>query len=436
MMVKKKILSRRSNSKQLLLVGLIVCMTLFLVNVISAFDWTTNIQTYLKMDDDSPSTVIINEIGTNGVLNGTNTEDISVAGIINKSLNFDGTNDYGFLTDQVGSNKDLSVSFWVDIDTFQLHDNLFKLRNLENAWIDINIDGTEYITGSIRQADGLYTLFMTSSADTYTPVDISGAGYHHIVMTLDYSSKTLNLYVDNQLHSSDTNTNFVGTASTFYNGTYLMGHPELSWQGDGEKYTDGKMDELGIWNRTLSESEITELYNSGNGLPYFYRSKITLESPVNEIILSDLNINFTASGNDIPTPNWEWKNITYYVWNTTGLFNSTSINIVDAVTFNNSLQINDFSIGNYEWNVYCCYGNATFNNCTFSESNFTFEWRPFEIISQSHNEYVYETDSQGFNLNINTLPEVLSVSSKLIIMEHCMMQQHLAPLGFVIFILI
>ncbi len=31
---------------------------------------------------------------------------------------------------------------------------------------------------------------------------------------------------------------------------------------------DGIMDEFGIWNRTLSQTEITQLYNAGSGLPY------------------------------------------------------------------------------------------------------------------------------------------------------------------------
>ena len=31
---------------------------------------------------------------------------------------------------------------------------------------------------------------------------------------------------------------------------------------------DGIMDEVGIWNRVLSDSEITELYNGGAGLTY------------------------------------------------------------------------------------------------------------------------------------------------------------------------
>jgi len=172
---------------------------------------------------------------------------------------------------------------------------------------------------------------------------------------------------------------------------------------------------VGIWSRTLNSTEINELYNGGDGLTYLSQvsTDITLESPINQSILSNQSINFITSGNNITSFEYEWKNITYYIWNSSGIFNQTTVDIVDGVTFNNTLLINDFTIGDYKWNVYGCYGNVTYNNCRFSENNNTFEWRPFEIVSQSYNSYIYETDTQRFNLNINTLPEVLSVSSKL-----------------------
>jgi hypothetical protein len=36
--------------------------------------------------------------------------------------------------------------------------------------------------------------------------------------------------------------------------------------------TNGKMDELGVWNKTLSYEEINDLFNSGNGLAYPFMS--------------------------------------------------------------------------------------------------------------------------------------------------------------------
>jgi hypothetical protein len=36
----------------------------------------------------------------------------------------------------------------------------------------------------------------------------------------------------------------------------------------GTNYTNGSIDQVGIWNRILTADEISTLYNLGEGLPY------------------------------------------------------------------------------------------------------------------------------------------------------------------------
>jgi len=42
----------------------------------------------------------------------------------------------------------------------------------------------------------------------------------------------------------------------------------VSSNSGGEAFFNGLIDEVGVWNRALSDSEITQLYNGGNGLTY------------------------------------------------------------------------------------------------------------------------------------------------------------------------
>jgi len=124
-------------------------------------------------------------------------------------------------------------------------------------------------------------------------------------------------------------------------------------------------------------------------------STVTLHSPINDTTISDVGTNFTAifniSGSNLS--NYVWKNGTYYVWK-----NGVEINITTVGLSGNETSytqfIDNFTLADYKWNVYGCYGNATYNNCSMASSNFTFEWRPFEIVSQSYNSYIYETDTQ------------------------------------------
>lgn len=45
-------------------------------------------------------------------------------------------------------------------------------------------------------------------------------------------------------------------------------------RSDGTNYYDGLVDEVGFWKRKLSAGEITQLYNSGNGLAYKFGEQV------------------------------------------------------------------------------------------------------------------------------------------------------------------
>ncbi len=158
MMVNKKILSRRNNSKQLLLIGLIVCMTFFLVNVVSAFNCNDSLVSYYKMDDNLATTNIIDIAGTNdGILSGgKKTNDISVAGKINLSLNLDGSTDYIDLNNEnpiLGA--DVTISAWIKTDKItgtqtiiRKRPSLFYLR-LEDDDVSFYADASEVTTTGV-----------------------------------------------------------------------------------------------------------------------------------------------------------------------------------------------------------------------------------------------------------------------------------------------
>jgi hypothetical protein len=44
--------------------------------------------------------------------------------------------------------------------------------------------------------------------------------------------------------------------------------PFIIGRYDNDAYADGQIDEVGIWSRALSSTEVTKLYNGGAGLQY------------------------------------------------------------------------------------------------------------------------------------------------------------------------
>ena len=84
-----------------------------------------------------------------------------------------------------------------------------------------------------------------------------GTGWHFIVGTWD--GATIRLYVDGVLRSSVAHS---GSIMSVPVNTYL------GQCGDGSRKFIGYLDEMGIYNRAISQTEITALYNAGVGRIY------------------------------------------------------------------------------------------------------------------------------------------------------------------------
>ena len=84
--------------------------------------------------------------------------------------------------------------------------------------------------------------------------------WYHVATTWDGTAKTMRLYVNGSL----VGTSAVGSIATLNNGTeeFRLG----TWSPGVEKYNlDGKMDEVGVYNTSLTLATISSDYNSGDG---------------------------------------------------------------------------------------------------------------------------------------------------------------------------
>lgn len=369
------------------------------ISVVSAFDWSNGIVSYYKLDETSGTLVIDSTNNINGSLSNVS---INQAGILDKSYLFNGIDSYINISNGFTKANVTSYSFWFKTSNATQSDkSLLGIRNTAGGNADRGFtfqNSSALIAGRWDSADG--NLLIRGN--------FSNNQWHHIVVVENSSGGFL--YYNGVL----ANYSLVPLNYNNLLNQKIVAGARIN-NGVRERFFNGYIDEIGFWNRSLSASEITELYNSGGGLPYGGSGlgQINLENPLNNSIFSEAQINFTASGANLSSQGFNWTNITLYIWNSTGLFNTTFINIVDNSTFNQTILVSGFSIGNYLWNVQGCFGNSTFSNCTFANQNYSFDWRPFEIVSQSYSPFVFETDYQRFNLTILTLPEILTVTSKL-----------------------
>jgi len=233
---------------------------------------------YYKMD--APSGAVVDELENyNGTNNGATR---GVSGIIDDAFDFDGSSDY---VDAFGSpllTNDFSVGVWIYKDSLSGTDYGVTQATSDYGHyrFSINTIGNKL---QIRQSrDG-------SSADEDGTTSLSTGTWYYIVMVSNSTGWTA--YINGALEMAHLNSDsFTNTD----NQGLVLG---VEWWDDEEhdNWWDGKLDEIGFWERALTEAEIVLLYNSGAGVTYPFDGLVTLNSPVDEFISPTQSVTFNAS---------------------------------------------------------------------------------------------------------------------------------------------
>ena len=225
----------------------------------------TNLVAYYKFDE-SNNTVLIDYVGFDHNLTQTSGVSSSVAGKINTAFDYDGSN--GMSVTSTGlftsSQNQVSISMWVKPDIAQ-NNYLFSFKRNP-------ITGLNIFAGYVR-IDGKVS-FTVSSGSGHETVNSSNAitigSWNHVVFVWKDNARW-DVYVNNVktsgvIHSkANPLTEVFNFGSAFNNDIY-------------ESYFNGKIDETGIFNTVLSDSEVSDLYNSGFALAYPFTSSPTADN--------------------------------------------------------------------------------------------------------------------------------------------------------------
>ena len=195
-----------------------------------------------------------------GTYNGTLTNGATYGtGIINNGFSLDGVNDYvdmGNVLDFDGSTP-FSFSCWINPLGSTTVNILSKFQN-SGVFPGYTLLLTSNLVRFIIQNNNTTDRLIVTTTSTLT------SGMRHISLSYDGSTNAsgVKIYVDgvNQSLSifRDTFTGGLTTGSDFNLGGFVT----------GLNYFDGIIDEVGVWEKELSSSEVTELYNSGAGKQY------------------------------------------------------------------------------------------------------------------------------------------------------------------------
>lgn len=220
---------------------------------------STSLVSYWELEEASGTRV--DSHGSNDLTD--NNTVLSATGIQGTGADFETTNsEYLSITDAAQSGLDLtasqSYSFWVKFESLPTSGNLMNLANKWTGGTDRSFLIDLYNNGGTTS---LRFILYNSSASTASYVWTPSTGtWYHIVAVYDGPNTDSFLYVDGSQVASDTSSLSSVKNS---NSDFVIGSQNGSFW-----YFDGVIDEFGVWSKPLTSTEITDLYNSGSGIPY------------------------------------------------------------------------------------------------------------------------------------------------------------------------
>lgn len=240
-------------------------------------DLETDTQLYYSFDNDKLSgsdPLDLTPNGNDGTNNGATTNAI---GIIEQAFNFDGTSDYitGADTDTIIPNKNNGFTYnvwvnWTDV-TGAARQTIF-----EDYTADVNIRSS-----SLRILDGGLDWIIYTDTNTFVidrpSTDLDKDDWVMLSYVYNADDNLLLAYIDGVNIENISTSGNVKDGGDLYIGRFADG---------SDRYWSGMIDELAIFNKSLTEQEISNLYGSGIGNQY----------PFSDLMVIDFSNTVSRSG--------------------------------------------------------------------------------------------------------------------------------------------
>lgn len=154
---------------------------------------------------------------------------------------------------------DLSIAAWVKIETDSGDMTIASKINSGQVAYELKLQDL----GIPAEGIGFVLSANGSTLEKYEYTQTFNTGtWYHIVVTLDISAKTMQFYVNGSNIGNDP----TGTATSIHNSTapFRIG---AGSSGTSNNF-DGLIEQVCVWSKELTSGEVSDLYNSGSGIPY------------------------------------------------------------------------------------------------------------------------------------------------------------------------
>jgi len=165
---------------------------------------------------------------------------------------------------KIGNSASFSGSNYLYRNSFSITTNCsfsFWFKSSVSEGVDLGVGVVEVNVGfsggfRLLSIDGVIYFQAPSEVVATSVSSYCDGTFHQAVGTSDGS--TIRMYIDGSFKQ----------ATTDNLGTVSLSDMAIGSYGDGLAQSGTQIDEVGVWNRALSQAEITSLYNAGAGITY------------------------------------------------------------------------------------------------------------------------------------------------------------------------
>jgi len=312
---------------------LFLLMGTFLISFGSTLEWRIDLDRYYSFNETGGTVVTdFGGFGNDGAVVGT---PVWVRGFLNNSLNFSDPNRVtmeNFSFDNTAS----SINLWFNATSFG-GATVFALLGSGD------VDAYIYLPNSTAvqvQSD------LGGDLTQFTIPSVALNGWHMITITR--SAGTLRVFL-NATESTEGGQSFTNPQTFTQMGAYM----------GTTSFFSGRLDEVSMWNRTLSLDDISDLYNLGIGLVLDEGTAplIAINTPLgrDQTVQKSVNFSFLIS----PTTGVNLVNATLKIWyDNNSLFNETTDLVSGSSPLQKDFNITFIDLGNYTWNMESCQGGG------------------------------------------------------------------------------
>ncbi len=226
--------------------------------------------------------------GNNGTVNGATW----TTGKINSALSFNGTTNE-VVTGSIALTSTFSISAWVNaaVTTQIGYGRIAETQYNDGLYLGVNATGVKYkmIVNGATGATGMCgAVFGCAEGGTVT------SGWHLVTGT--YDGTTARLYVDQTQVATETFKAPANVSLPLYIGRYYGGNTN-GWEGG--------IDEVRLYNRALTSTEISAIYNYTGGPPDTTAPTIPGNVTASAVSASAINVTWIASTDNVAVAGYQ-----------------------------------------------------------------------------------------------------------------------------------